>query len=127
MDLAYRRMVAKTIRETEESLTEALKEGGFGVMTRVDVKERLAEKGVDFDRDIYLLGVCNPQKAKTALYINDSIALMLPCSIVLYERPDATEIALAKPSAVSSFFEGEGLEELAAEVEEKLRQAVDAA
>ena len=126
MDIAYRIFAEKPIGSAETRLTEELKKVGFGIMTRVSVKEKLAEKGIDFGYEIVLLGVCKPDTAKKALETNDAIALMLPCSIVLYERGDRTEIALAEPTAISSFFEGEGLRELAATVESALKKAIDA-
>lgn len=127
MDIAYRKLIGKNIHETESSLEASLKEHGFGVLTKVDVKSKLNEKGVEFDKDIYLLGVCNPKQAKEVLEIDDTVALMLPCSIVLYERENGTEIALAKPTAITAMLpEGERLTGIAQGVEETLRKAVDA-
>ncbi len=126
MDIAQRFFAEMSIDSAETRLAEELKKVGFGIMTRVSVKEKLAEKGIDFGREIVLLGVCKPDTAKKALDINDAIALMLPCSIVLYERGDRTEIAMARPTAISSFFDGDGLEEIAASVEYALKKAINA-
>lgn len=127
MEIAYRKLVGKNITETESSLEASLKEHGFGVLTKVDVKSKLNDKGVEFDRDIYLLGVCNPKQAKEVLEIDDTVALMLPCSIVLYERENGTEIAVARPTAITAMLpEADKLAEIAQSVEETLRKAVDA-
>ncbi len=46
-----------------EQVTEALKKGGFGVLSTIDIQEKLNEKlDVDF-RKYTILGACNPPSA----------------------------------------------------------------
>ncbi len=111
----------------EQRLTEELKSIGYGVMTRVPVKERLRERGVDFDRQIILLGVCSPPHAAAALSTDERVSLFLPCSIVLLETPSGSRVRLARPTAITSFFLDNALTALGEEVESQLVKAIEAA
>jgi uncharacterized protein (DUF302 family) len=56
-------------------VTEALKREGFGILTEIDVKEKLKEKlGIDFKR-YKILGACNPPNAHKALLVEENIGL----------------------------------------------------
>ncbi len=59
-------------------VTQSLKNEGFGVLTEINLQEKLKEKlNVDF-RKYIILGACNPAYAYKALQKEDKIGTMLP-------------------------------------------------
>lgn len=66
-----------------ERVANVLKKHGFGILTRIDVRETLKEKiGVDF-RPYAILGACNPKLANRALSSRAEIGLLLPCNVTV--------------------------------------------
>ena len=75
--------IAAGFDETIARVEEALKAEGFGVLTRIDVRETLMAKiGADF-RPYTILGACNPALAHEALQLEDKVGTMLPCNVVV--------------------------------------------
>lgn len=110
-----------TIKKT----TEALKQEGFGVLTEIDIHEKLKEKiGVDF-RKYKILGACNPPLAYKALQKEDKIGTMLPCNVIVQQLEDnKVEIAAVDPMAAMQAVENKELIEVAKAVKEKLEKAI---
>ncbi|MCL7960479.1 MAG: DUF302 domain-containing protein, partial [marine benthic group bacterium] len=89
----HRPLPGVTFDEAIEVVTDALKEEGFGVLTRIDVAETLKTKiGADF-RPYVILGACNPVLANDALSADDNIGLMLPCNVVVASAEGGAEVA----------------------------------
>lgn len=87
--------------EAVELLTNALKQEGFGVLTRIDVKSTLKEKLNEDFRPYLILGACNPPLAHRALSRSAEIGLMLPCNVTVEETaPGSTTIRLANPEVM---------------------------
>jgi uncharacterized protein (DUF302 family) len=89
---------------------EALKAEGFGVLTRIDVKETLKAKiGADF-RPYTILGACNPALAHEALQLEDKVGTMLPCNVVVQSWGEKeTEVAAIDPVASMHAIDNPGL------------------
>ena len=111
--------------KAEEKALEKLKAHGFGVLTTIDIKEKLKEKlGVDFKK-YKILGACNPPNAHKALMAEPDIGLMLPCNVILYEDEGGTVVSAVKPTVAMSMIENEALRDTALEVEAMLRGFMD--
>lgn len=104
---------------------ESLKKEGFGVLTEINIQEKLKEKlNVDF-RKYKILGACNPSYAYKALQQEDKIGTMLPCSVIVQElENNEIEVAAVDPIASMMAIENPALAGLAGEVKEKLERAI---
>lgn len=104
----------------------ALKQEGFGVVTRIDMRETLKQKlGEDF-RPYTILGACNPSLALEALRIEDKVGTMLPCNVVVQQKGDGgTEVAAIDPVASMQAIENSDLAKAAGEVKSKLGRVID--
>jgi len=86
--------------EVEVAVRAALGEQGFGVLTEIDVAGTLREKlGVERP-PLKILGACNPDFAYRALEIDPSVALLLPCNVVLEPDGTGTRVAIVDPRAL---------------------------
>lgn len=104
---------------------EALKDEGFGVLTEIDIQQKIKEKlGVDF-KNYVILGACNPALAYEALQKEDKIGTMLPCNVIVYELSDnSVEVAAVDPIASMQAVENTALHEVAESVREKLKDVI---
>lgn len=112
--------------ESAISLTkEALKNEGFGVLSEIDIHDKLKEKlSVDFRRYI-ILGACNPPLAYEALKSEDKIGAMLPCNVIVQQLGEnSVEIAAVDLVASMMAIENKNLEPVAAIVKEKLEKVI---
>jgi len=86
--------------EALEAVTASLKEQGFGVLTRIDVKETLKAKlDVDF-RDYVIFGACNPRLANRALTARPEVGLLLPCNVTIEAADGGVLVRIADPDVM---------------------------
>jgi uncharacterized protein (DUF302 family) len=117
LDLAYDQAVEHT--------REALKAEGFGVLSEIDIKQKLKEKlGVDF-RNYVILGACNPPLAYETLQQELDIGLLLPCNVIVYELEGKTVVSAVDAAKMLSVVGNPKLESTARNVNEKLHRVID--
>lgn len=122
-----RTLTGVSIDDAEKRIRDALSERGFGVLTEIDVKTVMKQK-IDVDMDGYrILGACNPQMAHRAIGIEPRVGAMLPCNVILRETDGGTEISAIDPVASMQAIDNDQLHDVAGEVRDMLREAVDAA
>ncbi|MBI3427170.1 MAG: DUF302 domain-containing protein [Acidobacteria bacterium] len=105
-------------------IKETLKAEGFGVLSEINLKEKLHEKlGIEF-REYVILGACNPPIAYQALQAELALGLLLPCNVVVYEESGQAVIAAIDAAKMLSIVGNPQLEAAAAQVNEKLQRAI---
>jgi len=114
-----------SVDEALEKVAEALKANGFGVLTKIDVKETLKKK-IDADfRPYVILGACNPKLAHKALQGDAFIGLLLPCNVVVQESDGGTLVSFADPKAMFELVPDAPIEDVATEARRLLQNARD--
>ncbi|MDZ5713288.1 DUF302 domain-containing protein [Jeotgalibacillus haloalkalitolerans] len=110
----------QSVEEAMTTLENNLKEEQFGVLWQFDIKNKLQEKGLDFDQTFHVLEVCNPKEAKNVLEKNLLAGYFLPCKMVVYDENGTTKIGMPKPTSLIQMVEDEDIRSLAADIEERL-------
>ena len=123
-DLGFEVTLQQPYEQALETVTNALKVEGFGVLTRIDVKATMKEKlGADF-RPYAILGACNPPLALKALSNDASAGLLLPCNVTV-EALDtgAAPVRIIDPEVmlqVGPVADNPAIKEVAAEAKARL-------
>lgn len=113
-----------TFEEALERVPEALAKEGFGVLTRIDVKETFKKKlDVDF-RPYTILGACAPKMAHEALSTDLEIGLMLPCNVIVYDSGEGIDVKAVDPQSTLGATGIAGLDEVASTVKKKLAAVI---
>ena len=109
-----------------DRVTETLKDEGFGIISTINLQEKLKEKlGVDY-RKYTILGACNPGFAYEALQLEDKIGTMLPCNVIVQELDDdEVEVAAINPVDSMQAVNNPQLDEVAGDVKLMLSKAID--
>jgi uncharacterized protein (DUF302 family) len=125
MEYYFSKTLNKPFEEAVQLITEALKTEGFGIISEINIHEKLHEKlGVDFKK-YRILGACNPGYAYKALQEEDKIGTMLPCNVIVVDQGNGlTEISAVNPAASMMAIRNQGLETIAQEVTAKLKKVI---
>jgi uncharacterized protein (DUF302 family) len=124
-DYGMRTVYKGSVAEAETAITEALKEVGFGVLTRIDIADTLKKK-IDYDKAPYvILGACNPKVASQALEMEEELGLLLPCNVIVYEGGSGeTIVSIIEPEAMLSVVDRDDMSLLAKEIRGLLQKAL---
>ncbi|MGM7703577.1 DUF302 domain-containing protein [Pseudalkalibacillus sp. Hm43] len=121
----YTVMTDKNIDEACETLENQLKEEQFGVLWDFDLKSKLNEKGLDFNREFRILEVCNPKEAQRVLNQNLMVGYFLPCKMVVYKDGDQTKIGMPKPTSLVTMVDDQEITDMAEDIEKRLIACMD--
>jgi uncharacterized protein (DUF302 family) len=128
-EMAFEVTVNAPYAEAMERVIDALKNEGFGVLTRIDVHDTFKQKlDVDF-RKYSILGACNPPLAHKALSNRPDAGLMLPCNVIVEEVGNNTLVRIVDPAAMmqAGGLAGDpAMEEVGTEAGVRLRRVADA-
>ncbi|MBM7660199.1 uncharacterized protein (DUF302 family) [Bacillus mesophilus] len=115
----------KSINVAIQSLEANLKDEQFGVLWQFDIKNKLQEKGLEFNHDYIVLEVCNPHEAQRVLNENLLVGYFLPCKIVVYKDGETTKIGMPKPTALIQLVDNEEIQNIAKDIEDRLVQVIN--
>ncbi len=125
MEYYFSKTLTVSFDEAVTHITEALKKEGFGVISEINMHDKLKEKlGVDFKR-YKILGACNPPYAYKALQAEDKIGTMMPCNVLVIEQgQNEIEIAAVNPIASMQAITNPSLGNIALEMTNKLKSVI---
>lgn len=121
----FGKSVAMSFDDAVQRVTEELGKQGFGVLSDIDVQATLRKK-IGLEMAPYrILGACNPQLASRAIGAEPQIGALLPCNVVVRQDAAGTVYVEAMdPKAVLQLVDNPAVPALAAEVRQKLEQAL---
>ena len=125
--MLYVRETDKSIDEVCAKIQEAAAQNKFGVIAVIDLKEKMAAKGVQFEPQCRIIEVCNPMQAKKVLESNMTISSALPCRISVYEEADKVKIVTLRPTLLLGIFGNPDLAPVAQDVEDTMFRIIDSA
>ena len=122
----FSKTLKTSFTDAVEKVTAALSAEGFGVISEIDLHEKIKNKlGVDFKK-YRILGACNPAYSYKALQAEDKIGVMLPCNVLVIEQGnDEIEIAAINPAEAMKAVQNDDLTDVAASVTEHLKKALE--
>jgi uncharacterized protein (DUF302 family) len=126
MNYGYKKIIKGTLADVEKLLRERLLNNGFGVITEIDIKEKLEDKlGVDF-RSYKILGSCHPPSAYESLNIDLNVGILLPCNFVVWDNKDgSTTVATMKASSLLSVLENSELNHVGEKVDKLVNSVMN--
>ncbi|HAS74349.1 MAG TPA: hypothetical protein DCS67_09415 [Clostridiales bacterium UBA8960] len=127
MDIIFKVETQKPFMVAVESIKASCAEVGFGVLWELNFKDKLHEKGLDFEDNFMILEVCNPGKAQKVLLAQRDMGFFLPCKVAVYEHEGKTFIGMPKPTELMAMADAPELNSIALEVETQLKEAIDRA
>lgn len=116
--MLYRLTSRKSLEAVSKGLEAAAQKYKFGILAVHDLKAKMREKGVEFERDCLVFEVCNPHQAKKVLEANAEVSTALPCRISVYSEGAGITLATLRPTALIDLFHTPALRVVAEEVEE---------
>ena len=127
MNIKYEVKSEKSFDEAVESLKKSLSENKFGVLFELNFKDKLKEKGLEFESNFKILEVCNPVQAQEVLSRNIEVGYFLPCKMVVYEKEGSVYIGMVKPTEIIQMIGSEEILAIAKDIENVLKKSIDAA
>lgn len=110
--------------ETVEKVTNLLTEEGFGILTKIDIQQKMKEKlGKEMGKYL-ILGACHPSSAHEAIQNEIEIGLLLPCNVIVYEKEGEVFVSAIRPSVAMGFVNNPQIEQVAANIEQSLEKVI---
>ena len=118
---AFETTVPADLATTEAAVRDSLGTQGFGVVSEIDVSANL-KNALGVERPpLKILGACSPVLVQQALALDASVALLLPCNVVLDPAGAGTRVRIVDPQEL---MDDPRFGDLAQEAADSLRAAL---
>lgn len=124
MDAIYEVTTGKSFVETVAAVTVQTQANGFRILHIHDVQATLSEKGFEIE-PLKIIEVCNAKYAHSAITIDATVSLLMPCRINVYRKGGKTVISTVRPRSLVSIFNSAELVDFANEIEEALLRIIN--
>jgi uncharacterized protein (DUF302 family) len=95
-------------KQALDRVNQALKEGGLGVVSDVDVQAIMRSKLQEEVPPYRILGACAPQLAKRVMQADPEAGALLPCNVIVREiKPELTGVTFMDPEAIFGLTDNE--------------------
>jgi uncharacterized protein (DUF302 family) len=120
------KLVATDFETTIENLKSALADEGFGIVSEIDMQEKLKAGAGKQINKYMILGACNPNGAYQAVQIEEHIGVMLPCNFIVRETNSGqVEVAAINPEQTIANIGKSEMKPLAEEIGAGMQKAMD--
>ena len=124
MNYGMSRTINRPFDEVNAEVRAALAAQSFGIVSEIDMQATFKNKiNVDIE-PLLILGACNPNYANRALQAEPSIALLLPCNVVIRKTDAGVVVEMINPQMMVEITEAPEMAVIADEVSEKLSAAL---
>ena len=124
--MIFTRSTGKSVDEVTQALETVVPQHKFGILHTHDLKQTMAEKGVEFGPQCRIFEVCNPHHAAAVLGEDIRVNLALPCRIGVWSEDGETKVGTLLPTQLLGVFgDSEIMSATAAEVEEVMLAIID--
>ncbi|MBI9051326.1 MAG: DUF302 domain-containing protein [Anaerolineaceae bacterium] len=118
-----------TVQEVIEKVRSALQMQQFGIISYVNVSEKIEEKTGNHLEPYVILGACNPMLSYQAIQSDERIGILLPCNVVIIQiAHDRCRVLFSNPIPlmnVDPFNNNETIQTVAKQAYEKLILAAE--
>ncbi|ASB49795.1 DUF302 domain-containing protein [Alkalitalea saponilacus] len=126
MGYYFSRIFATSFDHAKERIRSSLKDEGFEFLFEIKFHEVLKKKlDITFKKYI-VFGACNAKYTFEALKADNKIGTILPCNVIVQQLDEGTiEVAIINANAAMLPIKNKQVQQIAEEVTEKLKSALD--
>lgn len=120
------KLVAGGFETIIENLKSALAKEGFGIVSEINMQEKLkAGAGKEINKYM-ILGACNPHGAYQAFQLEEHIGVMLPCNFIVREMDNGqVEVSAVNPEKTIASIGIPEMKPLADEIGAAMKKALN--
>ena len=129
MEITKNVSVSGSLQDVVEKVRAVLQNQQFGIISFVNVSEKIEEKTGNKMAPYVILGACNPKLSYQAIQSDDRIGVLLPCNVVVSETSAGQcKVMFSNPvpmMAIEPFEQNATIQSVAKQAYEKLLAAAE--